>query len=240
MIGLYHYIALALFTGFALLELVSRGRNFPQVTRWRIKGAGFALLYFGLATYLPLLWDGWLGEHRLLPADGLPLWVQIVGGVLLLELGIYAWHRTMHATPFLWSWFHQMHHSAERIDIWGAFYFSPLDILGWNLLTSLVLVLGFGISAEAAIVIGVAATFLGMFQHANIRTPHWLGYFIQRPESHSAHHERGVHARNYSDLPLWDIVFGTFHNPREFTGEVGLHDGGSRRVLDMLLGRQIA
>ena len=240
MIGLYHYIALGLFAAFAILEVAAHGRAFPQVTRWRVKGAGFTLLYFGLATYLPLLWDAWLGEHRLLAADRLPLWAQITGGVLVLELGIYAWHRTMHEVPVLWRWFHQMHHSAERIDVWGAFYFSPLDIVGWSLLTSLSLVLGFGVSAEAAIVIGVVTTFMGMFQHANIKTPHWLGYFIQRPESHSAHHERGVHARNYSDLPLWDIVFGTFHNPREFTGEVGFYDGGSKRVPEMLRGRLIA
>jgi hypothetical protein len=26
--------------------------------------------------------------------------------------------------------------------------------------------------------------------HMNIRTPEWLGYFIQRPESHRVHHLR--------------------------------------------------
>jgi len=79
-----------------------------------------------------------------------------------------------------------------------------------------------------------------MFQHLNVRTPQWLGYVIQRPESHSGHHERGIHARNYSDLPFWDIVFGTFHNPREFTGECGFYDGGSKKVLPLLFGREIA
>jgi len=146
----------------------------------------------------------------------------------------------MHNVPFLWRWFHQMHHSAERVDIWGALYFHPFDTLGFTFVGSLALVVGFGVSPEAAIVINLAATFFGLFQHANIRTPHWLGYFIQRPESHSAHHERGVHARNYSDLPFWDIVFGTFHNPKEFTGEVGFFDGGSKQLGPMLLGRAIA
>jgi len=158
----------------------------------------------------------------------------------VLELGIYAWHRTMHNVNFLWRWFHQMHHSAERVDIWGALYFHPFDSVGWAFLGSLALVLGFGVSAEAAIVINVIATFYGMFQHLNVRTPQWLGYVIQRPESHSGHHERGIHARNYSDLPFWDIVFGTFHNPREFTGECGFYDGGSKKVLPLLFGREIA
>ena len=169
----------------------------------------------------------------------MPLWAQIAGGFLALELGIYAWHRTMHNTPVLWRWFHQMHHSAERVDIWGALYFHPLDTLAFTFVGSLALVLGFGVSAEAAIVINLVATFYGLFQHANIKTPHWLGYIIQRPESHSCHHERGVHARNYSDLPLWDIAFGTFHNPKEFTGQVGFYEGGSRRVGALLAGRLI-
>jgi sterol desaturase/sphingolipid hydroxylase (fatty acid hydroxylase superfamily) len=239
-IGLYHYVAIGLFAGFALLELVSRGRKFPEVARWRIKGTGFMLLYFALATYAPLFWDGWLGEHRLLAGDQLPLWAQLVLGFLALEFGIYAWHRTMHNTPFLWRWFHQMHHSAERVDIWGALYFHPFDTLGFTFVGSLMLVLGVGIGAEAAIAINIVATFMGLFQHANIKTPHWLGYLIQRPESHSCHHERGVHARNYGDLPIFDIIFGTFHNPREFNGQVGFFDGGSKKVGPMLVGKVIA
>jgi len=64
MIGLYHYIAAGMFAGFALLELLLAGRNFPAVAHWRLKGTAFMLLYFALATYSPLFWDGWLGEHR--------------------------------------------------------------------------------------------------------------------------------------------------------------------------------
>jgi sterol desaturase/sphingolipid hydroxylase (fatty acid hydroxylase superfamily) len=133
-----------------------------------------------------------------------------------------------------------MHHSPERVDIWGALYFHPFDSIGWALLGSLALVLGFGVSADAAIVINVIATFYGMFQHLNVHTPHWMGYIIQRPESHSCHHERGVHARNYSDLPMWDMIFGTFHNPKTFDGEVGFYEGGSKKVAPLLIGKLIA
>jgi sterol desaturase/sphingolipid hydroxylase (fatty acid hydroxylase superfamily) len=240
MFGLYHYIALGLFGAFAGVDLIARARKYPDIRYWRLKGIAFTLLYFAAATFAPLMWDAWLGEHRLFAADTLPLWAQILGGFLLLELGIYVWHRTMHNVDFLWRWFHQMHHSAERVDIWGAFYFHPFDMLGWAFLGSLALVLGFGISAEAAIVINVAATFCGMFQHANIRTPRWVGYLIQRPESHSLHHERGVHARNYGDLPMFDMIFGTYANPKDFAGECGFYDGGSSRLGAMLVGRTIA
>jgi len=241
-IGLYHYVALAMFAGFVLVEIVlaAGGRRFPSIAGWRLRGIAATLLYFALATYSPLLWDGWLGQHRLIAADQWPLWVQFVTGFLALEALVYAWHRTMHNVQPLWRLFHQMHHSSERIDIWSAFWFHPLDVLGFTLVGSLALVLGIGVSAEAAIAINIVATFMAMFQHANIATPRWIGYVIQRPESHSAHHERGVHARNYGDLPIFDMMFGTFHNPRTFDGECGFYDGGSNRLGAMLAGKEIA
>ena len=240
MIGIYQYFAIGLFTAFALLERFGSGRTFPAVRHWRIKGAAFLLLYLAISTYFPTLTDAWLGRFRLIPADTFPFWLQVGGGFLVAEFGVYAWHRTMHNTPLLWRWFHQMHHSAERVDIWGAVYFHPFDSLGFTFVGSLALVLVFGVSGEAAIIINLAATFLALVQHANIRTPQWLGYLIQRPESHNFHHERGVHGRNYGDLPLFDLIFGTFHNPREFKGECGFYDGGSKRVPEMLVGRLIA
>jgi sterol desaturase/sphingolipid hydroxylase (fatty acid hydroxylase superfamily) len=234
------YIALGLFAAFALLDLVAGARIFPKIHNWRLKGIVFTALYFAVSVHAPLLWDGLLGQYRLVDATVLPLAVQVIGALLVVELGIYVWHRTMHGTDFLWRWFHQMHHSAERIDIWGAFYFSPLDMLGWAFLGSLCLVLGFGISGEAAVIVSLTVTFLSMFQHANIRTPHWLGYLIIRPESHTLHHRRGVHRYNYCDLPLWDMLFGTFRNPREAEFEAGFYDGASRKIGAMLTGKAIA
>src|SRR3546814_18229839 len=98
----------------------------------------------------------------------------------------------MHATPVLWRWLHQMHHSAEPVDIWGAFYFSPLDMIGWALLGSLCLVAGFGLSAEAAIVVSDVVTFLSMFQHANLKTPHRPGCLYIRRESQPLPHPGDV------------------------------------------------
>jgi sterol desaturase/sphingolipid hydroxylase (fatty acid hydroxylase superfamily) len=234
------YIALGLFAAFALLDLVAGARIFPRIRNWRLKGIVSTAFYFAISINAPLLWDGLLGQYRLVDATVLPLAVQVIGAFLVIELGIYVWHRTMHGTDLLWRWFHQMHHSAERVDIWGAFYFSPLDMIGWAFLGSLCLVLGFGISGEAAVIVSLGVTFLSMFQHANIRTPHWLGYLIVRPESHTLHHRRGEHRYNYSDLPLIDMIFGTFRNPRECDFEAGFYDGASKKLGAMLTGKAIA
>jgi sterol desaturase/sphingolipid hydroxylase (fatty acid hydroxylase superfamily) len=113
-------------------------------------------------------------------------------------------------------------------------------MVGWTLLGSICLVLIVGIDPSAATASLLLINWLSMFQHANVKTPRWLGYLIQRPESHTIHHARGVHAYNYSDLPVWDILFGTFRNPTAYELDTGFYDGASARVVDMLLGRDVS
>jgi sterol desaturase/sphingolipid hydroxylase (fatty acid hydroxylase superfamily) len=231
---------ISMFAGFCALDLALHARVFPNVRYWRTKGVLATALYFGLAYELPLLWDEWLAGHRLVDASGLPFAAQVAVGFLVLQLGTYAWHRTLHTAPLLWRHLHQMHHSAERVDIWGAFYFHPLDVVGFTFLGSLCLVGGVGVSAEAAMTVTIAAAFCSMLQHANLATPRWLGFLVTRPESHSLHHQRGVHAFNYGDIPLFDMVFGTFRNPAEWEEEAGFFDGASSRVGALLIGRELA
>jgi len=230
----------ALFGGLVLWEAASPARRLPAVRGWRSRGLISFAAFFFVSSYLPLVWTESLARFQLFDLTGLGRWGGAAAGLLVYEAGVYFWHRAMHASPLLWRSFHQMHHSAERVDTFGAFWFSPLDMLGWTALSSLCLTLVVGITPEAATLVLYATTFLGIFQHANLRTARWLGYFVQRPESHVGHHERGVHARNYSDLPLFDIVFGTFHNPRDFAPAAGFYDGASARVADMLLLRDVS
>jgi sterol desaturase/sphingolipid hydroxylase (fatty acid hydroxylase superfamily) len=238
---LFHHIVLGLFAVFVLADAIGRRHAFPAVRFWRAMGLISFVLYFAIATFAPFLWDEWLGGHRLIDGSALPMWGQVVIGFLVLEFGIYFWHRTMHGVGWIWRLTHQMHHAAERVDIWGAYYFHPLDMVGWAALGSLCLVWAFGMTPEAALIVNVLAAIPPMFQHANIPTPHWLGYLVQRPESHLIHHQRGVHAYNYGDIPLPDMIFGTFRNPRNrWVGENGFHEGSTGRLAALLTFRRIA
>ena len=91
-----------------------------------------------------------------------------------------------------------------------------------------------GLDPLAAALIGYLFAFYGMFQHWNVRTPQWLGYVIQRPEAHCVHHRLGLHYYNFADFPPWDMLFGTFRNPREFHGECGFEGGADRKLASML------
>lgn len=161
--------------------------------------------------------------------------IAVVAG----DLVAYRWHRLRH-TRWLWRLAHQMHHSAERVDVFGAAYFHPLDIALSNLVTGVLSTVVLGLGAEATALAGMFFVFCGTFQHTNIRTPLWLGYLIQRPESHSVHHARARHSHNYANLPIWDIAFGTFANPRRFEAEAGFYPGASRRLAEMLIGRDVS
>jgi sterol desaturase/sphingolipid hydroxylase (fatty acid hydroxylase superfamily) len=52
-----------------------------------------------LTTVPPMVWDAFLGEHRLIDATGLGTWAGAVYGFVVLDLGVYVWHRTLHGTP---------------------------------------------------------------------------------------------------------------------------------------------
>jgi sterol desaturase/sphingolipid hydroxylase (fatty acid hydroxylase superfamily) len=132
-----------------------------------------------------------------------------------------------------------MHHSAERHDTFGAYYFSVMDMIGFTFLGSLSFSLIAGFDPSAITLILLITNFMAIFQHANIKTPVWLGYIIQRPESHSVHHAKGIHRYNYSDLPIFDIIFGTFKNPDLHENETGFYTGASKRIIDMMLFKDV-
>lgn len=230
---------LALYAALIAIEALFPARALPKVRGWRTRALAVFALYFFLSAYLPLLWADTLGSIRLFDLQALNPYLAAGIAVLVFELGVYGWHRSLHASNLLWRGFHQMHHSAERVDTFGAFYFSPLDILGFTVLSSLTLAI-VGLDAQAGSLFLYATTLMVVFQHLNVRTPQWLGYILQRPESHSVHHQRGVHRWNYSDLPLWDLVFGTFRNPKDFAPQAGFHDGASARIPAMLAFRDVA
>jgi len=226
------------FGGFWLLLVLDRvipARLLPGVRQWRLVGLVFFVVSMAVGMAVPLMFDEWFATHRLVDATGLGVVGGALVGLLVVDLASWLWHRSLHRFSWLWR-IHQLHHSAERIDVYGAYLFHPLDAAGFALVGSVSLVLIVGVQPEAAaIAIGIA-NILALFQHANLRTPRWLGYIVQRPESHAAHHERGVHGGNYGNLAIWDIVFGTFRNPAKAPAEAGFYDGASSRIPEMLLG----
>lgn len=229
-----------IYAAMMIWEAVAPARKLPVMKNWVLRGMAAFMIFFYLSSYLPLIWDTYLAQFQLFDLSGIGVAAGTIAGLLLYEFGLYIWHWAMHKYDTLWKIFHQMHHSAERMDTYGAFYFSPMDMIGFTFLGSLCFTIIAGLDPQAVTLILISTTFFSIFQHANIKTPVWVGYFVQRPESHTIHHAKGIHAYNYSDLPVFDIIFGTFKNPKGYDHETGFYEGASERVVDMLLFKDVA
>lgn len=210
----------ALGLGFLAWERLAPARPLPAVAGWwpRVLVANLVQLAFVLA--VGPLTQAVLAP--LLPLSGLP--DPAAGAVAWLASTFlwYWWHRARHEVRPLWLGFHQLHHSPSRIEVAMAFYKHPLELLANALLSAAVAGPLFGLAPGAAVAYATLAAFAELVYHANVRTPRWLGFFLQRPEMHRLHHARGHHAQNYADLPVWDWLFGTYANPETCEGPCGL------------------
>jgi sterol desaturase/sphingolipid hydroxylase (fatty acid hydroxylase superfamily) len=240
LVNLATWAALGTLPAFLVLDLVYRARRFQTPRFWRLRAFVVSALMFMLSLVLPAWWGRLFGEYTLLSLASLGTWGGAAVGILVYQFAHYWYHRSVHRSDLLWRTFHQMHHSAESLDAWGAYYLSPTDAAMFISIGTIVFGPLLGLSVAAAALANLYLTVAAVLQHANIRTPRWVGYFIQRPESHGIHHQRGVHAFNYADLPLWDMLFGTFRNPATFDGEIGFYDGASSRIGEMLIGRDVS
>jgi len=234
--------AVVVVVGLAMMavEHMRPGVEQPRVRGFWWRAVAASAVQAGSVQALAPLWDGYLVGHRAWSAAGLGAVGGAILGYLALTLVYYFWHRARHEVPWLWRWLHQLHHSPQRIEVITSFYKHPLEILANGLLSSAVLYGLVGLSVEAAAGAVLLSGLAELFYHWNVRTPEWLGYLIQRPESHRLHHERGRHGRNYSDVPLWDMLFGTFENARGEPAACGFDDGVEARIGEMLLGRDVS
>ena len=73
--------------------------------------------------------------------------------------------------------FHQVHHSASRIEVLTSFYKHPVEILVNSFLTAVILFPVLGVSLLASFWYNFFAATGEYFYHANVRTPRWLRYF---------------------------------------------------------------
>lgn len=217
------------------LEALRPGRDWGTSWKTRLAGMAWFAVSFGVSSAVPLLTDAWLAQHTLFDLTVLGTIGGAVVGTLVYQLVGYAWHRALHTNPVLWR-IHQTHHSIEQYDVSTTFVFHPVGMALWTVVGSLALVGIVGLTGEAALLTVMIANSLVLFQHSNLRTPRWLGYLVARPESHALHHARHVHGLNYADLPVFDMLFGTFRNPADFPDEIGLGEGASARVGDLILG----
>jgi sterol desaturase/sphingolipid hydroxylase (fatty acid hydroxylase superfamily) len=180
-------------------------------------------------------WERWLSSWSVFHLSG--HLSPLAGGLVAYFVAtfvFYWWHRWRHEVDWLWRVFHQIHHSPQRIEVITSFYKHPGEMIANSVIGSVLVYTVLGLSLEAGAVY-TACTALGeFFYHTSVRTPRWVGLLFQRPEMHRIHHQHGRHKNNYGDIVWWDMLFGTYENPRDFVHTCGFDDAKEQQLGRML------
>lgn len=155
-----------------------------------------------------------------------PLGLQLLALVVLNDLVGYWVHRCFHRNRELWR-FHAVHHSSRELDWLASVRAHPVSgALNRVLHLFPMVLLGF----DPRIVAGLAPALLlyGLLLHANVS---WrfgpLRYLIASPAFHRWHHAAEAEGRdkNFAGLlPVWDLIFGTFHLPARAPARCGVDE----------------
>jgi sterol desaturase/sphingolipid hydroxylase (fatty acid hydroxylase superfamily) len=197
-----------------------RDRTLPRWTRWPSNLGIVALNTVMLRVFFPLVAvtmaisasaNSW-GFFNFLE---LPVWLEVILAIALLDMAIYLQHLLFHAVPTLWK-VHRMHHADLDFDVTTGGRFHPVEI-ALSMLIKLSVVFMLGASPMAVILFEILLNASATFNHGNIRIPMYvdraLRLFVVTPDMHRVHHSilPGEMNSNFGfSLPWWDHLFGTY------------------------------
>ena len=218
-----------------LLERAFPGWTLPKVKTWPIRVLLINAVQLCVVLLAGITWEVWLSSWSVLSlSNHLDPLQGGLAAYFVATFIFYWWHRWRHEYKILWIAFHQIHHSPQRLEVVTSFYKHPGEMIINSIIGSGLVYTFMGLTLEAG-AIYTACTAIGeFFYHTNIKTPRWIGYFFQRPEMHRIHHQYNRHKNNYGDIVWWDMLFGTYENPKEWKHTCGFEDKKEQELLGML------
>jgi sterol desaturase/sphingolipid hydroxylase (fatty acid hydroxylase superfamily) len=221
-------------------ERVWPGAEARPVRGWYVRSILLNIIQLLIVIAAGMTWNRWMSGASLFNMAARHDCPAVGATYLVSTFVFYWWHRYRHESEFWWRFAHQVHHSVTRLEVLAAFYKNPAEILVDSLMSSVLLYPVMGCSPQQGACYTLIIALAGLFYHWNVRTPRWIGHWIQRPESHRIHHARLRHTKNYGDLPLWDKLFGTFANPARADNITCGFDGDKEsRLTPMLRGESV-
>ena len=209
-----------------LLTMLAAERLRPrrrEATQWRVRWpSNFGLVIVSsvlmLAIPVSAIAAAMLAQDRswgLLNQIGAPAAVNLMVGMVLLDLAIYWQHRAMHVWRWLWP-LHRVHHTDTVLDASSGLRFHPAEILLSMLWKSLV-VLAIGAQPLTVLVYEIALNACSLFNHANWHLPRAadrvLRWVLVTPDMHRVHHSVRADETNSNfgnGASVWDRLFGTY------------------------------
>ncbi|MFT5639999.1 MAG: sterol desaturase/sphingolipid hydroxylase (fatty acid hydroxylase superfamily) [Cyclobacteriaceae bacterium] len=176
-----------------------------------------AIIGFGLAGVL-LLTASFVtaNEFGLLYLIELPLWAQVIVGILLLDLiGAYFIHWTEHKVTWMWK-FHLVHHSDMTVDVTTGLRHHPGETV-FRIAFTIMAVVIVGAPIGIVMLYQSLSVLFAHLTHANINMPRSidkvLSFVFITPNMHKVHHHytQPLTDTNFGNIfSIWDRIFGTF------------------------------
>jgi sterol desaturase/sphingolipid hydroxylase (fatty acid hydroxylase superfamily) len=209
------WLLIGIAVAFITIEKLWPARALPTVRWWSWRVLLVNVTQAAIVLLAGRTWDVWMrGSSLLRLREHFGDAASAAIAYLVSCFVYYWWHRLRHESQLFWRLCHQLHHSPRRIEIVTSFYKHPVEITLNSLLSSAIVYPLLGCSVTAAAYYTFLTAVAEYFYHWNIRTPRWLGWWVQRPESHRVHHQHQRHTNNYADLPVFDWMFGTLENAK--------------------------
>jgi len=216
------FISVLLLMAIAEALFAKKKRNQARSARWTTN-IGITIVNIGVLSLLGPITAVVAADYAMNNSWGLlslsplplPFIVELILGVVLLDLAIYFQHVCSHKIPWLWR-FHRMHHADRDIDVTTGVRFHPIEA-ALSMLYKCAVILLLGPITIAVIVFEVLLNASAMFNHANVRLPKkidsLLRLLIVTPDSHRVHHSEVPNETdsNYGFfLSIWDRIFRTY------------------------------
>lgn len=146
----------------------------------------------------------------------MPLWLQIIVGLMLLDLvGAWLAHFTQHKVKWMWK-FHMVHHADTYVDTTTANRHHPIESVVRVIFTLTAIIVS-GAPMWLVFLYQSLSVVLSQFNHANMRMPHILdtaiSWVIVSPNMHKVHHHYKLPETdtNYGNIfSIWDRLFRTY------------------------------
>ena len=146
----------------------------------------------------------------------MPLWLEMIIGLLLLDLvGAYCIHLIEHKVKWMWK-FHMIHHADTHVDTTTANRHHPGESV-FRAVFAIIAIFITGAPIWMVMLYQSLSVILAQFNHANIRMnsvlDKTLRFIFVTPNMHRVHHHyvRPETDSNYGNIfSLWDRLFGTY------------------------------
>lgn len=154
----------------------------------------------------------------------LPLFAEVMIGVLLLDLiGAYAIHWIEHQVKWMWK-FHLVHHSDTTVDVTTGLRHHPGETI-FRMIFTILAVFMAGTSIGIVMLYQSLSVLFAHLTHANLHIPEPIdrlfSYVIVTPDMHKVHHHfrQPYTDSNYGNIfSIWDRIFQTYSAVQKTTG----------------------